>query len=286
MSLNTIQMRDIFLRAVLITVLIGVLVEKGHAQGYATKPYAALEYYGGLGTTHYFGDVGGKSSEQQGLVALIDAQGVDIEQTRLGGIFGFRYIRNKTLAFNAQMKPMWLSGSDKNSMFQEKNLDRNYSFQSFLIDGSLSVEIFLANRLTGPAPYLILGFGGVLFNTRFFDQYLDPKDTSIDLWRNNNYRGGFDADKWTDLTLSGITVAGFGVRLPSLSRHMAQTIELRYHYATKDILDGYSLGVYNGDKKNPEHYGQIGDSYLVLSYQLIFDLDNTFVYDHRGRINR
>ena len=144
------------------SLLVMLMVQEVSAQGYATKPYAALEIYGGLGTTSYFGDVGGKDGSRTGLMAVADSWGVDIEQTRLTGVVGFRYIRNKTLALNAQFKPMWIAGSDKNS--QLETLGRKFEFNSYGADLSLVAELFLANRLTGAAPYLAGGLGLGFFN--------------------------------------------------------------------------------------------------------------------------
>lgn len=276
-------MQRFLLLAIGTVMIIGFLAPEAAAQGYATKPYAALEIYGGLGTTHYFGDVGGKSGKLTGIMAVIDSKGIDLDQTRIAGVMGFRYIRNKTLAFNAQFKPFWLSGSDQRSMFED--LGRVYSFQTAGLDASLSAEVFLANRLTGPAPYISFGYGLIVYNSQYFDQAIDLNDLSRSSWINHNspVAGGTDMTRWTDLRISGAFVMGFGVRLPSLSRRLAQNVEIRYQYAAKDNLDGYSLGSFPGKSGQ---YGQIGDSYLVLSYQVIFDLDRTFVYDHRGRINR
>lgn len=271
-------MRRIFLFSVLVPFLFMLHLELVNAQGYSTKPYTALEIYAGIGSTNYFGDVGGKSGKLRGVMGLIDGQDIDLDQTRYAGTLGFRYIYNKVLSVNLQLMPLLLSGSDANSVFADAG--RSYSFQSYLMNFSLSSEFFIANRLTGAAPYILFGVGGAFFNAKFYDQ----SDENGWVNRYHPYGVGVDNWIWTGVDFTSVFSTGFGVRFPANNKKgLSHNIELRFNYCLKDMIDGYSI-----DTKIPSNpkIGQIGDTFLVLSYQLILDLDKTFVYDHKGRINR
>ena len=240
------DMHKVILLFVVISSLF-LVSESAQAQGYSTKPYSAIELYVGLGTTHYFGELGGESGTVRGLGGVIDNLGIDIEQSRYGGVVGFRYILNKTFAFTAHLSPMLLAGSDINS----RNAERAYTFYSYVVEGAVSGEMFIANRLTGAAPYLMMGIGGLAYNSKA--SWIAPS-------------------KWSGLTFGSDMLMGIGVRFP-LNHKYTQSVEAGFRYAFQDDIDRIGNGM-------------IGDTFFVLNYKINMDLDKVFVYDHRGRINR
>lgn len=210
------------------------------------KNYKASEIFGGIGSTHYFGDVGGPSGTHTGFSALVDNFGLDLEQTKYGGIIGYRYIRNNKIAFSAQLAPLLISGSDVNSRLEL----RGYSFYTYVVEASARVEWFISDRVTGLAPYAFAGLGGIAYNV---------KDMANQVWSGITFGNNFHL--------------GMGFRLPSRSR-FTHAIEVGFRYCSQDDIDLM---------KGPQ---AVGDTYYVFAYIVNLDLDRTFIYDHKGRINK
>ncbi len=234
-------------RIIILVVFLGFFLQLGSfGQAYISKNYKALELYGGIGTTHYLGDVGGTSGDKGGLMSMVDNFGFDFEQSRYGGVIGFRYIRNESFAFCFQVAPLLLSGNDKNSRLE----DRGYSFFTYLVEPSLRVQYFLSNRITGLAPYLFSGVGGMIYNV---------KDRQHQLWSGVQYGSN--------------VMLGIGTRLPSNSAFV-HSFEVGFRYCFQDDLD-LLVGPYD-----------VGDTYYVLAYFFSLNLDRTFVYDHTGKVKK
>jgi hypothetical protein len=245
LSHNFDDMRKAILVLSLVALVSTVFNFNVHGQGYATKPYAALELYGGVGTTHFFGDLGGESGKIRGFGGVIDHWGIDIDQTRGGGLIGFRWIVNKTFGFSAHLSPMMVASNDINS----KNEDRGYSSFAYLMEGAINAQMFVANRLTGSAPYLTAGVGGLGYNSK---------------------ASWMTGAKWSGLKFGADIIMGGGVRFP-LTKKTSQSIEVTYHYCFQDDVDRF------GDSR-------IGDAFFMITYQVNLDLDKVFVYDHKGRV--
>lgn len=208
--------------------------------------YKASEIFVGIGSTHYFGDVGGPSGTHTGFSALVDNFGLDLEQTKYGGIIGYRYIRNDNIAFSAQLAPLLIAGSDVNSRLES----RGYSFFTYVVEASARVEWFISNRVNGLAPYVFAGLGGIAYNV---------KDRANQVWSGTSFGNNFHL--------------GMGIRLPSRSK-FTHALEIGFRYCSQDDIDLM---------KGPQ---AVGDTYYVLAYVVNFDFDRTFRYNYNGRIKK
>ncbi len=213
------------------------------AQINAASYYRSIEVFGGMGTTHYFGEVGGPSNDYSGFIAALDNLGFDPLQTRLGWSIGSRYEFRKDMALTLSVNPLWLGGSDKYS--QREN--RGYAFDAIVVESSLNYEYYFARRTTGLAPYGAFGVAASIYSFKK---------------KNEN---------WSSLYYSPVMIFTIGTRLPSHSR-ITQGIEIGYHYMLTDFMDGL-----NGSKR-------VGDSYYFIKYLINFELEKSFVYDHKGLI--
>lgn len=234
-------------KIIYLSILIGIFsTGKSAGQVRIVKNLKASEVFVGLGSTHYFGDVGGRSITYSGVVAILDNLGLDVEQSRYGGIVGYRYIRNQKFALSGQLAPLLIAGSDENSRFE----DRGYSFYTYIVEASARAEWYFSDRIMGLAPYAFGGLGVFVYNT---------KDRQNQIWSGTKFGNNFQL--------------GLGTRLPSKSR-FTHAIEIGYRSSLQDDID-LMLG--------PE---VVGDGYYVFAYIINLDLDRTFVYDHKGRINK
>jgi len=85
-----------------------------------------VQLFGGIGSTLYFGDVGGKDSKIVGPQALFDNMDIDLWQARPMASFGVRINPFKNIAFSLQFSPLLLSGNDQRSNWAS----RNYAFKT------------------------------------------------------------------------------------------------------------------------------------------------------------
>jgi len=223
-----------------------MLAQLAIGQGYENKYYVAIEVFGGVGTTHYFGDVGGPSYDKAGIRAIIDNFGIDIDQTRTCISGGIRYLLKQNLGVTAQLTPMIIAGNDAKST---KYL-RGYHFYSQMIEGNVALEWYLANRFTGNAPYLFVGGGGLVYRYK------------------NNILPNF-----SKLYTTGNIMLGVGYRFDS-KNSITHAVEVGFRYALSDNLDNF---------KGPTN---TKDTYFTMSYRINFDLARTFFYDYRGRVKK
>lgn len=207
-------------RKLIVTISLFCLPLLLQAQINSAAYYRSIEVFGGMGTTHYFGEVGGPSNSYSGFLAPLDNLGLDPLQTRLGLSIGSRYLFRKDMSITASLNPLWISGNDKNSLRES----RGYAFDALVVESSLSYEYYFARRMTGLAPYGGFGVAASVYRFRQKQQ------------------------KWSKLYYSPVLIYSIGTRLPSHSK-ITQVIELGFHYMLTDFLDGL-----NGSKKVGDSY--------------------------------
>ncbi|MCD6346115.1 MAG: hypothetical protein J7L96_01715, partial [Bacteroidales bacterium] len=181
-----------------------------NAQVSASFYNRSYEVFLGMGSTHYFGEVGGSSETYSGLIATLDNLGADPLQTRLGWTLGARYEFRTEMALSGAISPVWLSGSDQYS----KKASRGYGFDVVLVEFSGQYEYYLAKRMTGMAPYITTGLAASVYRTRKKEQI-----------------------HWTKLLYTPAIIFGLGTRLPSHTP-LTHSLEIGFHYLVTDNLDG------------------------------------------------
>lgn len=217
--------------------------QHGHAQ-FMRNLFQDIEVFSGVGTTSYFGDIGGKDSKITGARALFDNLDIDLWQVRAMATAGLRVNPYKYLAFSVQLSPIWLSGND-----QRSNLAwRGYSFKTMIWETSLQAEIYMADRITGFAPFALTGVSGMFYN-----------------FKNSLMAIG---SRWYG---SNSFIFGLGTRFPSKTR-FTHSIDAAFHFTTTDSLDGY---------KTPKNSK---DMFFIVSYKINFQLYTSWYYDHKGLV--
>ena len=205
--------------------------------------YKEVEAFFGIGTANYFGDIGGTDSKITGWQAAFDHFDIDLWQTRFALTGGARIMPKPFLAISAQISPIFLSGNDARSNYAY----RGYSFNTSIVEFSAQVEYYIANRMTGFAPYVAAGAAGMVYG-----------------YKNNE----MTSRKWN----TGNTfILGIGTRLPE-ARNITHSLEFTFHFSTTDYLDGFAT-----DRKSP-------DLFFLISYKVNFNVFTLLTYDYRGRI--
>jgi hypothetical protein len=230
------------LRPVFFILLLGLSMP-GQAQ-FLRKLYKDSEIYGGLATTSYFGDIGGKDSRVTGVRRLFDNLDIDLWQVRFAAIGGVRLFPLQNLAISAQISPMFVGGNDLRSNYAW----RGYAFNTFVLETSIMGEYYLADRITGVAPFVQAGLSGMFYTFK------------------NNV-----TDKRSRLYSTGAVVAGVGTRLPGWSR-VTHSIDAAFHFTWTDFLDGYNTDM------------RVKDIFFLLSYKMNLQLYTQWYYDHKGLV--
>ena len=205
--------------------------------------YQEVEAFFGIGSSNYFGDIGGADSKITGWQAAFDHFDIDLWQTRVALTGGARIMPLPFLAISAQLSPIFLSGNDARSNYAY----RGYSFNTSIIELSAQVEYYIANRMTGFAPYVFGGVGGMGYGY---------KSNAIDkrTWDTGN-----------------TFILGFGSRFPQTHK-ITHSLDFAFHFTTTDYLDGFST-----DRKSP-------DMFFLISYKINFNVFTLLTYDYRGRV--
>jgi len=216
-----------------------------HAQDkFSRKLLKDIEVFGGVGTTSYFGDIGGKDSKITKIQAIFDNLDIDLWQVRCMATAGVRAIPFRNVAFSFQISPMLLSGNDLRSNYAS----RGYAFNTWLWEGCLEGEFYFAGRVTGAAPFGILGVSGMLYAFK----------NNVSNTRSEWYAGNS-------------LIFGLGTRLPSKTRY-THSLDASFHFTATDFLDGFKTG------RNSN------DIFFILSYKVNYQVYSSWYYDHKGLV--
>ncbi len=203
-----------------------------------------IELFAGVGSTLYFGDVGGKDSKITGTRMLFDNLDIDLWQARPMASFGVRINPMKNIALSVQFSPMLISGNDLRSNYAS----RGYAFKTRIYEIAVIPEFYFADRITGYAPYVIAGFSG------FFYSFKNNVSVNASKWYSGNS-----------------VILGIGTRFPSETRYF-QSLDAAFHFTSTDFLDGFKT------EKNSS------DIFFVLCYKIHFQTYSSWYYDHRGLV--
>lgn len=207
--------------------------------------YKEIEAFIGVGSANYFGDVGGTDSRITGFQAAFDHFDIDLWQTRVALIGGARITPKPFLAVSAQFSPIFLSGNDARSNYYE----RGYSFNTTVFELSGQVEYYIANRMSGFAPYVFGGIGGMVYGHK-----------------------GITAEKRTWST-GNTFILGIGSRFPQVER-LTHSLDFVFHFTNTDDLDGH-LTLRNSP-----------DLFFLVTYKANFNVFTLLTYDYRGRVKQ
>jgi len=240
------------------TLLLLLLITVGnqaYPQASNLRLFRYFEVYAGAGTSHFFGDIGGSNLHNpllKGPLSFVDNfLDFDPQSSRTSLSLGTRYLFDRTFAVSGQIAPIWLSGSDEGSRYNNGIRYRDYSFNTFMMEFHGQGEYYFLRRYTGLNPYIACGFGGFAGKT------------------NLSKAGEIESHRIEGLYASG----AFGVRF-SKNKLWTSSIELGYRNGIKkDFIEFVNTG-----------YGH--DCYYLLQYKLSYHLTRGSIYSRKGYVRR
>ena len=195
------------------------------AQNWKLRRY---EITGGIGTTNFFGDIGG-TEDLDNLAGFKDIQ---LRYTRPSFAFGARYRITGNMAVKLNLISGITSGDDTTS----RNEARRFAFNSTIFEPSLQFEYYvipesvrassalfthrgMINSFSRINIYLFGGLGAAFFSPT-------PKRDFIPVFTDNFSKFGL------------VFPIGVGLKYPISSR-LALGLELGRRFTTTDYIDGY-----------------------------------------------
>jgi len=182
----------------------------------------------GIGTTHYFGDIGGWSKDEN----ILGLKDIDITQVRPSLYVGFRYKLYEELALKLNFTYGYLHGDDADNA----NSSRNFKFYTSLFEPSVQVEYsfikekeamsYLMMKGRGMSQfhpsisaYVFLGLGGAFFKVTEKEDLLN-----VDL-------------EYTPAAL--VFPLGVGLKF-GLNTNWSIGFDMGGRFTTSDYIDGYT----------------------------------------------
>ncbi len=240
------------------TILLVVLVlipAVTQAQRWKLRRYEAIF---GIGTTNFFGDIGGTSSKNN----LLGLRDIQVQYTRPALTLGLRYKLTGDMAVKFNLAFGMITGNDVDS----RNDTRNFAFRSTIFEPSLQFEYYLLPEARGYSSaalfnrrgminnysklyiYLFGGVGGVFYN---------PKPL-------NNFENRFN-DNFSKF--GAVFPVGLGVKY-NIDAKWTLGIEFGRRFTTTDYIDGYT-----------SQYSKHKDTYYLGIISAVYKIRS----DRRGR---
>jgi hypothetical protein len=234
-------------KRILIPLLVFIIPFTADAQNWKLKRY---EIIGGIGTTNFFGDIGG-TEDINNMAGFKDIQ---LRYTRPSFALGARY----RLTGNTAVKISLISGFTAAKDTGSRNEKRGYAFSSTIFEPSLQFEYYflpeavrassalfnhrgMVNSLASINMYVFAGVGGVMYSPK-------PKEKFIPVFQDNFSKFGL------------VFPIGLGLKLPFNAR-WSFGLELGRRFTTTDYIDGYKS---QWSKHNDTYYfGVINAVYKI-----------------------
>ena len=217
------------------------------AQAWRMRRYEAIF---GIGTTHYFGDIGGWSKDEN----VLGLRDIDFTQVRPNLYFGIRYKLYEELALKLNFSYGYLHGDDSG----DANNSRNFKFYTSIFEPSVQVEYsfikekeamsYLMMKGRGMSQfhpsisaYAFLGLGGAFFN-------ITAKENlqNVDL-------------EYTPIAL--VVPLGIGLKF-GLNTNWSIGFDLGGRFTTSDYIDGYT-----------SEYSESKDVYFFGVFNMMYKIE-------------
>lgn len=211
---------------IVILAILFIIPFSAEAQNWKLKRY---EVTFGIGTTNFFGDIGGTESLQN----LAGFKDIQLRYTRPSFALGARYRIAGNMAVKLNLIYGFTAGNDTGS----RNEKRRFAFNSTIFEPSIQFEYYILpesirassalfthrgmmNNFARLNIYLFTGVGGVFFNPK-------PKEALIPVFNDNFSKFGL------------VIPIGVGLKIPFNSK-WSFGLELGRRFTTTDYIDGYN----------------------------------------------
>jgi opacity protein-like surface antigen len=228
--------------------IIGLLfsVSAGNAQKWKLRRYEAIA---GIGTAHYFGDIGGTADETN----LLGLKDIEIFNTRPSIYVGARYKIRHNMAVKANFIFGFISGDDEGS----RNNERNFAFSSKIFEPSAQFEYSVISEEHRYRSMAMFNKRGMINNFSQFNVYGFAGVGAVMAFpkAKKDLVDRYDPDH------SKVGLAfplGIGVKYV-FSSHLSLGLEFGGRFTTSDYLDGYT-----------SQYSKANDVYYFAVFHAIY----------------
>jgi len=213
---------------VILILLLSFSVSDGYSQKWKLRRYEAIA---GIGTAHYFGDIGG-SADKNNLFGIKD---IELFNTRPSVSLGVRYKIRHNMAVKANFIFGFLKGDDEGS-YPASEYNRDLAFSSTIFEPSVQFEYSIISEEQKYRTNAMFSKRGMINNYSHYNIYAFAGVGGIFGWPKPQKEL---EDFYDPKTEFGLTFPiGLGVKYV-LSSSMSIGAEFGGRLTTTDWLDGY-----------------------------------------------
>jgi len=195
------------------------------AQAWRMKRYEAVL---GIGTTQYFGDIGGWSKDEN----ILGLRDIDITQIRPGLYVGFRYKLHEDISLKLNFIYGYLHGDDAD----DANSSRNFKFYTSIFEPSIQVEYAFIKEKEAMSYLMMKGIGMGQFHPSISAYtFLGLGGAFFKVTKKENLQN-VDLE-YTPIAL--VVPVGIGLKF-GLNTHWSIGFDLGGRFTTSDYIDGYT----------------------------------------------
>lgn len=242
------------MKKIVLTLIAGAMISGlGFSQQWKTAP---LEFYGGISGLHYFGDIGGTSSES----SLLGIKDINFTKIRPGFTLGVRYQIMKPLNLRASYSLGILTQSDHNS----RNENRNFAFRTLINEFTIGAEFYIIPESNENYHYSIMQVrGGLRHYQQPFSLYVTVNAGAL-LFNVTPQESLATSPNFDDSKSFAIALPiGIGFKY-ALAPKISVGSELLLHLTTTNLLDGYE-----------SQYSKFNDIFYSLNIKVNYKIKKT-----------
>jgi hypothetical protein len=235
-----------FRNIVILILLMSLSFSDGYSQKWKLRRYEAVA---GVGTAHYFGDIGGTADKNN----LFGIKDIELFNTRPSVYLGARYKIRYNMAVKANFIFGFLKGDDEGS----KNNDRNLAFYAEIFEPSAQFEYSIISEEQKYRTNAMFNKRGMINNYSHYNFYAFAGVGGIFGWPKPQKEL---VDKYDPGTEFGLAFPiGLGLKYV-LSSNLSIGVEFGGRLTTTDWLDGY----------HREKFSKANDVYYFAVFNAIY----------------
>jgi hypothetical protein len=242
---------------VILVLLMSLSVSGGFSQKWKLRRYEAIA---GIGTAHYFGDIGGSATEEN----LFGIKDIELFNTRPSFYLGARYKIRHNMAVKANFIFGFLKGDDEGT-YPEYEYNRDLAFSSVIFEPSAQFEYSIISEEQKYRTNAMFNKRGMINNYSHYNIYAFAGVGGVFGWPQpqkelvNYYEPGTEFGLCFPI--------GLGLKYV-LSSNLSLGVEFGGRLTTTDWLDGYAPNkIYPG-----KEFSKANDIYYFAVFNAIYRL--------------
>lgn len=235
---------------VILILLMSLSVSGGYSQKWKLRRYEAVA---GIGTAHYFGDIGGSATEEN----LFGIKDIELFNTRPSFYVGARYKIRHNMAVKVNFIWGFLKGSDEGS-YPETAYNRHAEFTANIFEASAQFEYSIISEEQKYRTNAMFSKRGMINNYSHYNIYAFAGIGGVFGWP--KLEGEWSYYQYDPGTELGLTFPiGLGLKYV-MSSNFSIGVEFGGRLTTTDYLDGYHI----------EGASKANDIYYFADFNVIY----------------